>query len=318
MKKSAIAAAVCAFALMIALLVNPQRYTQSVYNGLLLYCVSILPTMLPFFFLSGILTGTGIAGKLSGNNLIPTLFHAPGEGLYVIALSMLSGYPVGAKLTAELYEAGAIDKLGAHKMVAFCSATGPLFMLGTVGTNILHDYNAGWCILAAHYVATLANGLLFRGKKTPVSAERVATPPIDTDKLLWNAAYNTVIALLVAGVFIVTFNMVADVLYDVGVLRTVAHWLALTGVPIDAAEALVYGGTEMTRGCILMAQTDLQRPLKTALCCMMITAGGLCVALQSVAYLGKCHINPLHYLLCKTTQAAMASGLCYAFCSLLK
>ena len=311
MKKSAIAAAVCAFALMIALLIDPQRYAQSVYNGLLLYCVSILPTMLPFFFLSGLLTGTGIAGKLGRNKMMGVLFHAPGEGLYVMAMAMLSGYPVGAKLTAELYDGGAIDQAGAAKLVAITSATGPLFMLGTVGTNILHDYTAGWCILGAHYAATVLNGLLYRGRKKAAGQGYAPMRPVDSNKLLWEAAYNTVISLLVAGVFVVMFNMVADVLADMGVLGALAKGMSMLGVPQDAATALAYGATEMTRGCILMAQTNLPMAWQAALCCLLVTGGGLCVALQSVAYLAKCHINPLAYLARKGTQAVLAMGLCY-------
>ena len=279
-----------------------------------MYVVSVLPSMLPFFFLSGLLTGTGIAGKLASFPLTKRLFHAPNVGLYVMVMSFLSGYPVGAKLTAELFEQGVIDRDGAKKMVSFTSATGPMFVVGAVGTQILHDYRAGLIILAAHYVATILNGLLYRGKKRHCGHADTVVCPVQMDRLMWETAYNTVVSLMVSCVFIVMFNLLADVLRDVGLLPILAEALARMGLPATTGTSLVYGLTEMTRGCVLLSQAGL--PIRTAapLCCLLISFGGLSVCLQSIAYLAKCHVNPLYYLLTKTTQGAMALGLCLVFC----
>lgn len=310
---------VCAVALglMIALIIHPARYAQSVTEGLLMYVVSVLPSMLPFFFLSGLMTGTGIAGKLSRVGIAGPLFHAPNEGLYVMVLSCLSGYPVGAKLTAEMYAQGILDRAGAKRLVSFTSATGPMFVVGAVGSQILHDYRAGLCILAAHYLATLLNGLLYRGRKAKCGVTHAVTVPVKMDKLLWETAYNTVISLLVACVFIVMFNMVADLMDDLGVIRMLSSALSHLGLSPDTGTSLVYGFTEMTRGCILLSQTALPITTTAPLCCLLVTFGGLSVCLQSVAYLSKCGVSPLYYLLTKTTQALLAFGLCWVLCLLL-
>lgn len=301
--------------MMIALLVNPARYTQSVLNGMLLYAATVMPTMLPFFFLSGIMTGTGIASKTAKCRLAEKLFGAPNAGLYVLLMACLSGYPVGAKLTAELYEQGILDEKGAAKLVPFTSATGPLFMVGTVGSAILGDYRCGLCILSAHYLATVANGFLFRGKKKSATINKPLSFAV-SDKLLWDAAYNTVISLFVAGVFVVCFNLFADVLDDIGLIALLAKALGALGLPETVGEGLGYGLCEMTRGCVVLAK-GLPLRYSTPLCCLVVTLGGACVAAQSIAYLSKCHVKPLYFLLCKITQSTIAFGLCALFCLLL-
>ena len=313
MKYLRLALAAASLLLMVALILNPSVYAQSVTEGLLMYVVSVLPSMLPFFFLSGLLTGTGFAGKMSRVRLAKPLFHAPDVGLYVMLMSFLSGYPVGAKLTAEMYEKGVIDAQGAKKMLSFTSATGPMFVVGAVGTQILHSYRAGLCILAAHYLATFLNGLLYRGRKQKYGHCDNVTSLVQMDKLLWETAYNTVISLLVSCVYIVMFNMIADVLNDIGVFGAIADGLSTLGVTTALGSALVYGFTEMTRGCVMLAETALPLATTAPLCCLLVSFGGLGVCLQSTAYLTKCHVKPLYYLATKTTQALMAFGLCRLF-----
>jgi sporulation integral membrane protein YlbJ len=232
-------------------------------------------------------------------------------------MSFLSGYPVGAKLTAEMYEQGIIDKSGAKRMASFTSATGPMFVIGAVGTQILHDYRAGLCILAAHYLATFINGFIYRGKRQKYGCTDNIIAPVKMDKLLWETAYNTVISLLVSCVYIVMFNMIADILADLGVIGAVSNALSLLGVTTPLGTALVYGLTEMTRGCVLLATCSLPIATTAPLCCMLISFGGLSVCLQSVAYLSKCRVNPLYYLLTKSTQALLGYLLCRLFCLLL-
>ena len=75
---------------------------------------------------------------------------------------MASGYPMGAKLVASLYEEGSISKVEGQRMLAFCNTSGPLFMIGAVGIGMLQSPKAGKIIAVSHYTAALVLGLLFR------------------------------------------------------------------------------------------------------------------------------------------------------------
>lgn len=149
---------------MILMLIKPEFYLNSARRGLSLYATSVLPSLFPFYFFSLLLTYIGSAKTISAifQKPVRVLYNAPKESAYVLMLSMLSGYPVGASMTAELYSAGVITEKEAKSVAAFASTSGPVFILGTVGTAIFNDIKVGVIILIAHYISALLNGLIFR------------------------------------------------------------------------------------------------------------------------------------------------------------
>ena len=96
---------------MVLIAVKPDYFSASAARGLALFATSVLPSVFPFFFCSTFLTAMGAAKALSriGAKPVRALFNAPPEGAYALTMSMLSGYPVGAAVTADLYERAAID-----------------------------------------------------------------------------------------------------------------------------------------------------------------------------------------------------------------
>ena len=72
---------------------------------------------------------------------------------------------MGAKLTADLYQNRVIKKSDAFKMTSFCSTSGPMFIIGAVGSGMLLSAKAGYIIFIAHVIGALLNGLLYRNIK---------------------------------------------------------------------------------------------------------------------------------------------------------
>lgn len=165
--KGKILACMAIITFMVMMLVKPDYYLDSARRGLSLFATSVLPSLFPFYFFSLLLTYIGAAKTVSGifQKPVRVLYNAPKESAYVLLLSMLSGYPVGASMTAELYEAGSITQKEAKAIAAFASTSGPIFMLGTVGSAIFGNVKVGIVVLAAHYIAALLNGFIFRVRK---------------------------------------------------------------------------------------------------------------------------------------------------------
>ena len=98
--------------ILIALVVRPDKLMDSCYKGLLLFAVNVLPALLPFFFFSKILTSLNFAddlGRLLGKPFIK-LYGVPPCASYVFSMSVISGYPIGAKLISDLYKSGSITR----------------------------------------------------------------------------------------------------------------------------------------------------------------------------------------------------------------
>ena len=49
-------------------------------------------------------------------------------GSYALLLGLICGYPMGAKLTADLFREGKITKSEAQYLLTFCNNPGPVFI----------------------------------------------------------------------------------------------------------------------------------------------------------------------------------------------
>lgn len=170
----------CAFiiAFIAFILAKPQYYLQSTQKGLALFATSVLPSLFPFCFCSMLLTYMGAVKYISqvGKRPIQALYGTPKESAYVLFLSMLCGYPVGASTCLELYQEGVIDKNDAKRICAFASTSGPIFIIGTLGGSIFKNTQIGWLVLLAHYLGAMINGLLYKPHKKTSEKRSFALP----------------------------------------------------------------------------------------------------------------------------------------------
>lgn len=296
----------------------PGRYMAAVSDGLLLFVLSVLPAMLPFFFFSRLLTSLDVASTLSCalEKPVRKLFHAPGVGGYILAMSMLSGYPIGAKLVSDCVENGICTRDDARRLLAFTSTSGPLFILGTVGINMLGSYKAGAVLLLCHYLGALLNGILFRGKTAP-QKEGGRLPALRTDNILSAAINGSVAAVLAVGGYIAIFNMVVVIFRDIRVFSFISETLARLDIPRALSEGALTGLIEITRGSQVLASAGQGLHGAVPLIGGIIAFGGASVTVQSMTFLSNTGIKPSYYLLVKLSQAvityAVTLGASYIF-----
>ena len=127
-------------------------------NGLLIWYRNMIPSLFPFMVLSGFMIHTGISLKI-GQWLRPILgifFHLPSSMLYAIFMGFLCGFPMGAKIVADMLEKEQITQKEGEYLLAFCNNIGPLYMLGYVIP--LFGYKNSWKILVLMYVIPLVYG----------------------------------------------------------------------------------------------------------------------------------------------------------------
>lgn len=81
--------------------------------------------------------------------------------LILFVLSLLGGYPIGAKLIAELYNSGIIKQEYAKKLIPFCVNAGPAFIIIAVGKSILGSVKIGCILLFSHVLASVLLFVMF-------------------------------------------------------------------------------------------------------------------------------------------------------------
>lgn len=292
----------------VILIINPKIYAASCLNAISVWAVKVLPALFPFFIFSKIIVGLIEPKQTKLDKLFAKIYHTPATSSSVYMLSILSGYPMGAKLICNMFERGVYTREDAKKMLAFCSVSGPMFMIGTVGVAIFGSFKAGVVILVSNLVASLINGLVFRGKKTDFAAPQLETKQQESSSILADSVYDALISILLVGSFMVLAFLIVDILKNTQIFAFVANLLCKPfGFNVDIVQAIMAGLVEITRGIIDLNLVNCALQIKVILASGLIGFGGICIMLQSITFLKKLNIKFGFVLLEKLVQGVLAT-----------
>ena len=146
------------------IIAKPNLCIASIYNGLSVWAKCVVPSLLPFMFFTKLLTNLNFLQKITNkfSKLNSKLFNAPPISAHIFLMSIISGYPVGAKMIAEYHKMGILSANDTNKLCTFCSTSGPLFIIGSVGTAMIGSAKIGYIIFVSHILGAILNGILFR------------------------------------------------------------------------------------------------------------------------------------------------------------
>lgn len=309
-------AAAAVLALMIA---QPERYAAACAKGIALWATAVLPALFPFMVLTSVLTGLGAAqGLAKAFAPLAAKLRLPAVAAYCFLLSALSGYPVGARVAADLCRRGALPQAYAARVAVLCSTSGPMFVVGSVGGLLFRSPAAGAVLYASHLAGTVLVCLLALpfAKKLPKQAS--LPPRQDTDGLLRESVHAAVLSVLCVGGFIALFCVLTQALADARLLALPAALLERLLAPFGAeaaAEGVAAGLLECTQGCAAVAASGA--PLALPLCAFLITFGGASILAQQMAYLGQCGVKAAFFAGFKCLQGGAAFAVCLLLCALL-
>ncbi|NLD20239.1 MAG: hypothetical protein GX663_08370 [Clostridiales bacterium] len=280
------------------MVVFPTIALYSARKGISLWITNVLPALLPFFICANFLQKIGVVRCLK-------------SGVFPFAMSVLSGYPMGAKIVGDLKRSGEITTDEAKRLMSFCSTSGPAFMAGAVGAGMLGSGILGAVIVIAHYGGALLNGFfysrLLKVKKGQISLDtvqcRVGIQDAFTESIL-----SSFRALGIILAYIVIFMFVTDILHMCG---------AFSILEDQGLRALAKGFFEMTVGCGAVAECGgLTDSAKCILCSLITSWGGLSVIGQSMSMLAGTEVSLTYLLVSKLTHSLFSAGVAF-FISIL-
>ena len=117
-------------------LIYPQNALMAFRRGLTLWFEQILPTLLPFSVISYIVLHSNLFSHPAHEKNHSFLRIQP-EEWYVIFCGFLFGFPIGSKLSADLYEHHRIVKKRAQILACFTNNLSPVFVTSVL-VNQLH------------------------------------------------------------------------------------------------------------------------------------------------------------------------------------
>ncbi len=170
---------------MLLVLVYPDASLSAALRGMAIWWDVLFPSLFPFFVISELMLGFGVVHLFGAlfDPLMRPLFRIPGSGGFVLAMGYVSGYPVGARLTAKLREQNLLTRVEGERLVACTTSSDPIFLLGAVSVGFFHNPALGPCLALAHYGSGLLVGLLmsFHGRREERNAAAGQKPILMTE-----------------------------------------------------------------------------------------------------------------------------------------
>lgn len=143
------------------IIVKPEICSSGAAEGILLCGRVIIPSLFPLTVCTLFITEcmrcpTG--GRF--NRAVKRLFHLSADELLIVALSLLGGYPIGARLLNDAVEKGRISPEKAGIMLCYCVNSGPAFSVLAIGVGIYSSKTVGLLLLTAHLLPSVLMCLL--------------------------------------------------------------------------------------------------------------------------------------------------------------
>ncbi len=291
-----------------AIAVSVDKNSQNaVKDGIFLWAAAVLPALFPYLVITSLVSSLKITGKIAAalSPFTEKAWGVNGNCGYALFISLMSGYPVGAKCVSDLKIKGLTGDAESVRAAALCSSSSPVFLIGSVGNLTFNSPLFGLLLFITHIISVFSVGFFFsfyKRKERPVKA--TPAPRGGSDNVFYESVYQAVISILVVGGIITVFYLFTEILSGLGVINAVAKVFGLISDDPAVCYGLTNGLFECTKGLKILAGGGISLftlPVAAAICGF----GGLSVIMQSVAYLKKAQIKTAPFLLSKTLAAVI-------------
>ena len=238
-------------------------------EGVQLCIRTLIPSLFPFFVISGYFCNVCAATRLSMLKPILHLCRMPEGANALFIIGILGGYPVGAKSIADAYRDKQIDAADAWRMLGFCSNAGPAFVFGIVGTYFEAPY-IPWIILGILIVSAILTGWLL-----PETDSRNYTPKKQQRSNFVKVFQSSLVAIASVCGWVILFRVLISIL---------KRWI-LWVFP-ETLQIALSGFLELSNGCISLDQIA-NDGVRFVVSTGLLSFGGLCVYLQTVSVTGE-------------------------------
>jgi len=318
--------------LLIVIIKHPEASLNSAYDGLMTWFNIVFPSLFPFFIISEILIELKFV-NIIGNALKPImypLFNVSGESAFPFAMSVISGYPIGAKITSSLREKRLLSKTEAERTISFSSTSGPLFMLGAVSIGMLRNPNVAPLIMLSHYLGALTVGILFRFyKKKEKPTHKANTRNIKVVAEILNRHYSigsvlgssiskSINTILLVGGLIIFYSVFTELLFVSNTfnkfINTVGNLIPFN-INMELLKGILAGLLEITTGIKRISSINMNLVYKLLIINFLIGWSGFSIHSQALSFISQTDINSRLYIFSKLLHGIFSSlygGLLYA------
>lgn len=295
-QKNKFSSIILAFA-MLLLIFDAKTAAYSSQIGIRLCLQTVIPSLFPFFVISGLLNSRILGQKFFFLNKIGSICRVPKGAESLLLLSFLAGYPMGAQMITQAYQQGSLSKTNARRMLGFCNNAGPAFIFGMLAP---YFPNAAylWGLWGIQIGSALLVGMILPAEESDL-CDLQAGIPCSVPQALQNAIKSMA---TVCG-WVIVFRII------IGFFDRWFLWVLPSAIKV-----ILSGVLELTNGCVMLDEIS-STTLRFILISFLLSFGGLCVGMQTVSVTQKLGIG--YYFPGKVLQALISILLSGAVCTIL-
>lgn len=281
-----------------------KEISQGVLDGVNYSFSVLIPSLFPIMLISCMVCNSSFTGTVSKffSPLINKVFRLSSYCTLPIIFGLVSGYPVGAKLTNNLYKTGKISENEAKRLLLFCVNPGVSFCVIYVGGVIFSSISLGVKMFFSTVISSIIVAFITRiGEKTPPK-NSLKTEKIGFVKCMQLSSEQSLKASVNMCLYVVIFSAFIPLLDELFSLLSLENILQLN---------LIYLEQELT--LIIKFLLDVvtgvsvgQGVLSSEIFVFALSFGGVCVHMQVFSIFKSNFINYKKFYAYKIISAIIA------------
>ena len=281
------------FFVFVYLLRFPEDAFQASASGVTLWFFHVLPSLLPFMILSDFFIHTGLASVLlqKTKGIFRFLFYA-------FLLGLFCGYPMGAKLTADLFAEGKITKSEAQYLLTICNNPGPMFVSSYLLVDTLHLSHAAGHTFLILYLSLFLTSLIFRLLLKP-DCRDLTTASVSPS----SESFRKSVSHMIDASIMHAFETITKLGGYIILFSILASLVVRCSSPVPVLSVFLTGLTEMTTGIALVGASSLKLSWRYLLSLTFASFGGLSCIAQTRGMLVGTPLSIRTYIAGKTVHA---------------
>lgn len=292
-----------------AMLFFPEAVFSGASDGLLLWFQIIIPTLFPFLLITNLLLASGGLSFISRILQRPFrfVFGVSEKGAFAVLSGFLCGYPMGAKVTADLLRKNLITHEEGQYLLSFCNNTSPVFIINFIVWKTLKNRALLLPSLIVLMSVPVMLSFLFRKlylkkgwKSFPDNMQTNRSVSEQPDiSFLDSCMMNSFEAIVKVGGYIILFSVLLSLLPDRAINNPVL--------------SLPAAALEVTNGILIINRNYPSVLISWPLIMGLTSFGGLCSAAQTQCMTEGTGLKIRPYIIQKLAAAAAASLLAYTY-----
>ncbi len=271
------------------------RLTAAVIDGMRIGALTVLPSTFPFMIISDLYCTYGYPERIGVLGILTErVLHLPKKSVRAILLGNLAGFPIGAKIAAELYTGGGVDKENAEKLIAYSNNPSIPFVVACVGGTLFNDIKIGVFLLIIIYISTILTAIIYRGRKTYMQySDDISNHTFSFVSSVKSAGLSAISILS----FIVTFY----------VLISVIRMYIQNGYILSIIASIM----ELASAVTITSSLTMPISFKIPIVAFALGFGGISVMMQTAIFTSVCSLSLVPYLKIKLTEGLLSALLAF-------